>query len=139
MQLWIIHATHLFSKINIFHSLNLISVYWINSNNNVVYLFQLKDEILSSYQQIKTLCSQLRQRPRRNSNDSVETSSSSEKVIHSDSLKKGALNSPTFWANLNAWLLPTNSKIQPSCWCCVGVSDGVGCIKSWFLGNKVYQ
>ena len=93
MQLWIIHATHLFSKINIFHSLNLISVYWINSNNNVVYLFQLKDEILSSYQQIKTLCSQLRQRPRRNSNDSVETSSSSEEVIHSDSLKKGALNS----------------------------------------------
>jgi len=54
---------------------------------------ELKDEILSSYQQIKTLCSQLRQRPRRNSNDSVETSSSSEEVIHSDSLKKGALNS----------------------------------------------
>ena len=55
--------------------------------------FQLKDEILSSYQQIKTLCSQLRQRPRRNSSDSVETSSSSEEIIHSDSLKKGALDS----------------------------------------------
>ena len=53
------------------------------------FIFQLKDEILSSYQQIKTLCSQLRQRPRRNSNDSNETSSSSEEVIHSDSLKKG--------------------------------------------------
>ena len=39
------------------------------------------------------MCSQLRQRPRRNSSDSVETSSSSEEVIHSDSLKKGALNS----------------------------------------------
>ena len=58
-----------------------------------MFYFQLKDEILSSYQQIKTLCSQLRQRPRRNSNDSIETSSSSEEVIHSDSLKKGALNS----------------------------------------------
>ena len=67
--------------------------FWNRPSINDLFIFQLKDEILSSYQQIKTLCSQLRQRPRRNSNDSVETSSSSEEVIHSDSLKKGALNS----------------------------------------------
>lgn len=60
---------------------------------NLLFIFQLKDEILSCYQQIKTLCSQLRQRPRRNSNESVETSSSSEAdVIHTDSLRKEALN-----------------------------------------------
>jgi len=52
-----------------------------------------KEEILSSYQQIKTLCSQLRQRTRRNSNESVETSSSSEEILHTDSIKSGALNS----------------------------------------------
>ena len=60
------------------------------------FIFQLKYEILSSYQQIKTLCSQLRQRPRRNSNDSVETSSLSEEVIHSDLLKKGSLDTAPF-------------------------------------------
>ena len=54
---------------------------------------QEKEEILSSYQQIKTLCSQLRQRTRRNSNESVETSSSSEEILHTDSIKSGALNS----------------------------------------------
>ena len=56
--------------------------------------FQIKDEILSSYQQIKTLCSQIRQsRTRRNSNESIETSSSSEEILHPDSLTAGALNS----------------------------------------------
>jgi len=54
---------------------------------------ELKEEILSSYQQIKTLCSQLRQRTRRNSNDSLETSSSSEEIVHPDSLKSGSLTS----------------------------------------------
>ena len=48
---------------------------------------------MSSYQQIKTLCSQLRQRTRRNSNDSLETSSSSEEIVHPDSLKSGSLTS----------------------------------------------
>ena len=48
---------------------------------------------MSSYQQIKTLCSQLRQRTRRNSNDSLETSSSSEEIVHPDSLKSGSLSS----------------------------------------------
>ena len=57
------------------------------------FIFQAKEEILSSYQQIKTLCSQLRQRTRRNSNESIETSSSSEEIVHPDSLKNGALNS----------------------------------------------
>jgi hypothetical protein len=48
---------------------------------------------LSSYQQIKTLSGQLRQRTRRNSTDSNQTSSSSEEILHPDSLKAGALNS----------------------------------------------
>merc|ERR1719323_3024907 len=54
---------------------------------------EAKEEILSSYQQIKTLCSQLRQRTRRNSNESIETSSSSEEIVHPDSLKSGSLTS----------------------------------------------
>ena len=59
----------------------------------LIFHTQLKEEILSSYQQIKTLCSQLRQRTRRNSNDSLETSSSSEEIVHPDSLKSGSLSS----------------------------------------------
>lgn len=51
-----------------------------------------KEEVLSSYQQIKTLCGQLRQRTRRNSGDSVATSSSSDELLHPDSLKTGMLN-----------------------------------------------
>ena len=60
---------------------------------SILFPLQLKEEILSSYQQIKTLCSQLRQRTRRNSNDSLETSSSSEEIVHPDSLKSGSLTS----------------------------------------------
>jgi hypothetical protein len=96
-----LNATHLFSKNK--HFSFLISFQSVELIIIMSFIFQLKDEILSSYQQITTLCSQLRQRPRRNSNDSVETSSSSEEVIHSDSLKKGALNSAPFFSKFE-WM-----------------------------------
>ncbi len=62
-------------------------------DTSLLFKLQFKDEMLSSYQQIKTICSQLRQRTRRNSSESVETTSSSEEVGHSSALKPGSLDS----------------------------------------------